>query len=176
MAPTATHVPHPASPAPHDSDARALTHESTALTRARANLHYLVAPSSASAPRPASLRLRLLLRSLHAIGTFIFWRLYRWAKYAAIGSLVAAVGSVAIAGSVASGAAVFLAPTGILGTVGAGTLWGLGRWGWRRVWRARNRRTEEEGRRKGGVVAGGEDGGGGGGGAFGAKEEVVAPW
>jgi len=71
----------------------------------------------------------------------LFWRLYRWAKYALVGSAVAALGSVVAAGGVASGVGLFLAPTGIVGTVVAGTVWGLGRWGWRRVWR--NRRRED---------------------------------
>lgn len=141
-----------ASPAPHDSDARALNKESTALTRARTNLTYLVAPSSPNSPRPASLRLRLLLRSLHSLGVFLFWRLYRWAKYALVGSVVAALGSVAVAGSVASGAGLFLAPTGIMGTVVAGTVWGVGRWGWRRLWRKKRVEEGKLGGRDGKIV------------------------
>jgi hypothetical protein len=152
-----------ASPRPHDSDALALTHEATALTRVRQNLTYLVSPSSPNSPRPASLRLRVLLRSLHALGTFLFWRLYRWAKYAAIGSIVAAVGSVAVAGSVASGAAVFLAPTGIVGSIVAGTVWGVGRWGWRRYWR--KKRVQQNGNVEGRVRE-----------LNAGREVVEAPW
>lgn len=158
LSPTMATVAHPSSkptvaaPAPHDSDAHALRAESTALTRARTNLSYLIAPSSPNSPRPASLRLRLLLRSLHSLGVFLFWRLYRWAKYALVGSVVAALGSVAVAGSVASGAGLFLAPTGIVGTVVAGTVWGVGKWGWRRLWRKRRVEEGKVGGTRGSVV------------------------
>lgn len=56
----------------------------------------------------------------------------RYAKYAAVGALVAAVSGTAI-GSVVSGAAFVVAPTGILGGAGVGLVWALARFGWRRA-------------------------------------------
>jgi len=54
----------------------------------------------------------------------------RYVKYAAIGALTAAIAGTAI-GSVASGAAFFIAPPGILAGAGVGLVWGLGKFGWR---------------------------------------------
>jgi len=56
---------------------------------------------------------------------------------------VAAVSTTAI-GSIASGAAFVVAPTGILGGAGVGLLWAVGKFGWRRA-RARVRRGEHDG-------------------------------
>ena len=49
-----------------------------------------------------------------------------------MGALATAVAGTAI-GSVVSGAAFVVAPTGILGGAGAGVLWAVGRFGWRRA-------------------------------------------
>lgn len=54
----------------------------------------------------------------------------RYAKYALVGSLAAALAGTAI-GSVVSGAAFVVAPTGIFAGAGVGLLWGLGKFGWR---------------------------------------------
>lgn len=67
----------------------------------------------------------------------------RYAKYAAVGALVAAVSGTAI-GSVVSGAAFVVAPTGILGGAGVGLVWALARFGWRRA-RGRGGRGEGKG-------------------------------
>jgi hypothetical protein len=64
---------------------------------------------------------------------------------------------------VASGAAVFLAPTGIVGSIVAGTVWGVGRWGWRRNWR--KKRVQQNGNVEGRVRE--LDAG---------REVVEAPW
>jgi hypothetical protein len=91
-------------------------------------VQFLFDPNSPNAPTRR--RTRALLRTLRYIGNFVFWRLVRYAKYAAVGALTAAVAGTAI-GSVASGAAFVLAPTGILGGAGVGLLWALGKFGWR---------------------------------------------
>lgn len=114
------------------TERRANIRSSSALHSAKQNIHYLFAPDSPSSPRPAHLRTRALLKSLRYIGIFIFWRVVRYAKYALVGSIVAAVGATAF-GGVISGVGWVLAPTGILGTVAVGTAWALGRWGFRKM-------------------------------------------
>ncbi|KAK6000281.1 hypothetical protein QM012_003913 [Aureobasidium pullulans] len=101
---------------------------STTLQTAKRNLQFLYDPNSPNAPTRR--RTRALLRTLRYALKFIFWRLVRYAKYAAVGAITAAIAGTAI-GSVASGAAFVIAPTGILGGAGAGLLWGLGKFGWR---------------------------------------------
>ncbi len=56
----------------------------------------------------------------------------RYAKYVAIGSLVATIGAGAF-GTVVSGAGFVLAPTGIAGTIFAATVWGIGRFAVKKV-------------------------------------------
>lgn len=125
--------------------------EQTALATAKRNLHYLFYPSN-SASSPTRTRTRALRRSLHHIGVFLFWRLVRWAKYAAIGAGVAAVSATAL-GSVASGAAVFLAPTTIVGSLGMGLVWMVGRFGFRK---AAEKTRKMRGKGKHGDVGSGE--------------------
>jgi len=137
---TSTATPAPSLPSPSSTAAR--LHEQTALARVRTNFNYLISPSKASAAPGTSLRLRFLLRTLHSIGTFLFWRLYRWAKYAVIGSAIAALGTVSVGGVGALG--LLAAPTGIVGSAALGTVWGVGRWGWRRVWN-RGRKGKQSG-------------------------------
>lgn len=60
-----------------------------------------------------------------------------------MGALVAAVSGTAI-GSVVSGAAFVVAPTGILGGAGVGLLWAAARFGWRRASKRVQRRGERE--------------------------------
>ncbi|PQE05658.1 hypothetical protein CJF30_00007819 [Rutstroemia sp. NJR-2017a BBW] len=105
---------------------------SHALTSLKQNINYLIAPSSPNAPRPARLRTRALLRSLHYISVFVFWRVIRYAKYAAVGSIVAALSATTI-GSFATGIGWVVAPTGILGCVGMGLMWWVGKWAFRRT-------------------------------------------
>lgn len=121
--------------APHvnvpSTETKALVGERNAWSRARLQLSYLIDPSKSGAA-PGRFRTRALLRSLHHLGVFVFWRVVRWAKYAIVGSVVAALGSFAAAGSLASGVGILLAPPGILASIAIGTVWGLGKWAWRR--------------------------------------------
>lgn len=116
----------------HDTDAKANVRSSSALSSAKRNLHFLFAPNSPNAPHPAHLRTRALLRSLRYIGIFVFWRIVRYAKYALVGSVVAAIGASAF-GGVISGAAFVLAPPTLLTSVGIGTIWAMGKWGFRKM-------------------------------------------
>jgi len=114
------------------TDQKANIRSSSALTAAKHNLSYLINPSSSGAPHPSRLRTRALLRSLHYIGVFVFWRIVRYAKYALVGSLVAAIGASAF-GGVVSGAAFVLAPPTLLTSVGIGAIWAVGKWGFRKM-------------------------------------------
>jgi hypothetical protein len=114
------------------TETRANIRSFSALTSAKQNLHFLFAPDSPSSPRPAHLRTRALLRSLRYIGIFIFWRIVRYAKYAVVGSIVAALGATAF-GGVVSGVGWILAPPTILGTAGIGVVWAIGKWGFRKM-------------------------------------------
>lgn len=111
------------------------------LAAAKSSIKFLIDPKTG--PQPVQLRTRALLRSARYIAIFLFWRLVRYAKYAAVGALIAAVGSTAV-GSVLSGAAFIVAPTGILGGAGVGLLWAVARFGWKRA-SARVRRAEHGG-------------------------------
>ncbi|KAM3087168.1 hypothetical protein ACMFMG_001274 [Clarireedia jacksonii] len=105
---------------------------SHALTSLKQNINYLISPSSPNSPRPARLRTRALLRSLHYISVFVFWRAIRYAKYAVVGSIVAALSATTI-GSFATGIGWVVAPTGVLGCVGVGIVWWVGKWAFRRT-------------------------------------------
>lgn len=122
----------PGSAVEPDTDTKANIRSSSALRSAKHNLHYLFAPDSPNAPRPARLRTRALLKSLRYIGIFVFWRIVRYAKYALVGSVVAAVGASAFGGAI-SGAAFVLAPPTLLTSVGIGAIWAVGKWGFRKV-------------------------------------------
>lgn len=102
---------------------------SSSLQKAKRNLSFLINPNDTSSA-PDRRRTRALLRSFRYIAIFVFWRLVRYAKYAAVGALTAAIAGTAI-GSVASGAAFVIAPPGIIAGGGVGLLWGLGKFGWR---------------------------------------------
>ncbi|GAA5850921.1 hypothetical protein JCM8547_009131 [Rhodosporidiobolus lusitaniae] len=67
--------------------------EASRLSRTRANLAYLANPKTAAAP--GSLVTRSSLKSLRYVLNFVFWRLVRYFKYAAI-----AAGTTALAGTV----------------------------------------------------------------------------
>ncbi|KAI5369985.1 hypothetical protein Slin15195_G008630 [Septoria linicola] len=128
------------------SDSKALDHASSSsssssssppanrqhdrLSAAKANIKFLVDPKTG--PQPQQLRTRAFLRSVRYLTIFLFWRLVRYAKYAAVGALTAAVASTAI-GSVVSGAAFVVAPTGLLGGATVGIVWAVAKFGWRRV-------------------------------------------
>lgn len=101
----------------------------SSLQKAKRTVNFLVNPD-ASSNAPDRRRTRALLRSFRYITIFLFWRLVRYAKYAAVGAVTAAIAGTAI-GSVASGAAFIIAPPGIFAGAGVGLLWGLGKFGWR---------------------------------------------
>lgn len=111
----------------------------TPLQKTTTALAYLYDPTHS--PQPTHLRTRSLLRSLRYLAIFLFWRIFRYAKYAAIGAVTAAVAGTAV-GSVVSGAAFVVAPTGILGGAGVGLLWAVGKFGWRRA-KARVQKGQE---------------------------------
>ncbi|EXJ57901.1 hypothetical protein A1O7_05324 [Cladophialophora yegresii CBS 114405] len=102
----------------------------SALVSARRNFNYLISPTNAE--RPTRLRTRALLRTVRYVGQFIIWRLVRWAKYIAVGSIVAAVGATAIGGAI-SGVAWVVAPPSIGAGIVAAGIWGVGRFAARRL-------------------------------------------
>lgn len=111
----------------HASDEKAVTQQAdSALKNARRNFGFLINPTTA-ADKPTRMRTRALLRTLRYVGQFIFWRLVRWAKYAAYGAAVAAVSATAF-GTFVSGAGFVLAPTGIVGSIMAASIWGVGKY------------------------------------------------
>lgn len=69
----------------------------SALASAQRNFSYLTHSSRTTDP-PRRLRTRALLRTLNYVCKFIFWRIVRYAKYVAIGSLVAAIGATTFGG------------------------------------------------------------------------------
>jgi hypothetical protein len=112
------------------TDVKADIRSSSALTSARKNLKYLWNPNSPTAPE--RFRTRALLRSLRYLGIFIFWRIVRYAKYALAAAAVSAIGATAFGGA-ASGFGFILAPPGILASVGIGTIWMAGKYGFRKM-------------------------------------------
>lgn len=100
----------------------------SALQTAKRNAAYLIDPTKSAAPDRR--RTRALLKTGRYIIIFLFWRLVRYAKYAAVGAVTAAIAGTAI-GSFASGVGFILAPPGILAGAGVGLVWGLGKFGWR---------------------------------------------
>ncbi|EXJ93898.1 hypothetical protein A1O1_02291 [Capronia coronata CBS 617.96] len=112
----------------------------SALANARRNLNYLISPTSSNAQRPTRLRTRAFLRTFRYIGQFILWRLVRWAKYVAVGSLVAAIGATAIGGAI-SGVAWLAAPPTFGASIIAASVWGVGKFAARRL----HKKWEKEG-------------------------------
>lgn len=111
----------------HASDDKAVVQQSeSALRNAKRNFGFMINPTTAS-DKPTRLRTRALLRTLRYVGQFIFWRLVRWAKYAAVGAAIATLSATAI-GTFISGAGFVLAPTGIMGSVLAASVWGVGKY------------------------------------------------
>jgi hypothetical protein len=118
------------SPATTTASSSSQTTSQSRLQKTTSHLKYLYSPTTAN--QPARLRTRTLLRSFRYLALFIFWRVVRYAKYAATGALVAAVSGTAI-GSVVSGVGFLVAPTGILGGAGVGLVWALAKFGWKRA-------------------------------------------
>ncbi|KAI9746624.1 MAG: hypothetical protein M1818_000338 [Claussenomyces sp. TS43310] len=114
------------------TDTKADIKSSSALASAKHNFAYLWNPSSNKAHAPARLRTRALLRSLRYIGVFVFWRVVRYAKYALVGSIVAALGATAF-GGVVSGVGFLAAPPTIATSLGIGLIWAVGKWGFRKM-------------------------------------------
>ncbi|KAF1917283.1 hypothetical protein BDU57DRAFT_159679 [Ampelomyces quisqualis] len=112
------------SPQPPSSEEATIdAHSRSALATTKLNLRYLYDPTSSQI---SSRRTRALLHVVRSTFLFVFWRLVRYAKYVALGSVVATVGAGAL-GTVVSGAGFVLAPTGIVGAVLAGSVWGVGK-------------------------------------------------
>lgn len=128
----------PASSAPSD-DLAVSQQSSSALRNAKRNFNYLLNPSSSTA-HPSRFRTRALLRSLRYLGTFIFWRIVRYAKFVAVGAVAAAIGATAF-GSVVTGVAWVAAPTSIGAAIVSASIWGTGKFIARRL----HRRWAKEG-------------------------------
>ena len=105
------------------------TTKASALQVATQDIKYLIDPKKNS-PAAHTRRTRYFLRTARYVAKFLFWRLIRYIKYAAVGAATAAIAGTAI-GSVLSGAAFVIAPPGIFAGAGVGLLWGLGKFGWR---------------------------------------------
>lgn len=114
----------------------------TRISTAKSHIKYLIDPKSG--PQPVQFRTRAFLRSFRYFSLFLFWRLVRYAKYAAVGAIIAAVSGTAI-GSVVSGAAFVIAPTGILGGATVGLMWAVARFGWSRARHRMRKKGGEEG-------------------------------
>ncbi|KAK8854640.1 hypothetical protein IAR55_003379 [Kwoniella newhampshirensis] len=98
------------------------------LHHAKVNLKYL-ALGSAAGVAPASLRTRSILTTTRYVVRYIIKRAIRYAKYAVVGALVAAVGG-GLLGTLGSGLAFFAAP-GIGVGMGVGVLTAVAKFGWR---------------------------------------------
>lgn len=72
----------------------------------------------------------------------------RYAKYALVGSAVAALSATAF-GSMISGVGFILAPPTILTSVGFGTIWAMGKWGFRKMHVGQMAETEVRDSREG---------------------------
>jgi hypothetical protein len=114
-----------------DDEAAVQQQGNSALVNARRNFSFLISPDSAS-DRPARLRTRAFLRSIRYLSQFIIWRLVKWAKYVAVGGLVAAVGATAF-GGVMTGAAWIAAPPTIGASIIAACVWGVGKFAARKL-------------------------------------------
>jgi len=129
----------------HTSDDTAVVQQgNSALASAKRNFTYLVSPSTLPASAQPRLRTRALLRTLRYITQFVFWRAVRWAKYAAVGALVAGISATAL-GSVVTGAAWIAAPPTIGGGILASVVWGVGKFLARRLHRRWEGRGGDEG-------------------------------
>ncbi|KAI9723871.1 MAG: hypothetical protein M1828_003990 [Chrysothrix sp. TS-e1954] len=118
------------------------TSSSSALTTAKRNLRFVFDPKS-SPNAPSRFRTRALLRSIHYISVFIFWRVVRYAKFAAIGAIATAISATAL-GSVVSGVGWVLAPPTFTASLGLGALWMVGKWGFGRARMRAERGREHE--------------------------------
>ncbi|WWC90516.1 uncharacterized protein L201_005452 [Kwoniella dendrophila CBS 6074] len=102
--------------------------KSSRLHKAKVNLEYLALGSQAAVV-PASLTTRSALTTARYAIKYIIKRLIRYAKYAAAGAAVAAIGG-GLLGTLGSGLAFFAAP-GIGVGMGLGVITGIVKFGWR---------------------------------------------
>lgn len=86
-------------PARSPDDSAVVKQGDSALASATRNFSYLINPSKTT-DHPQRFRTRAFLRTLNYVSKFIFWRIVRYAKYVAIGSLVAAIGATAFGGMI----------------------------------------------------------------------------
>lgn len=114
----------------HATNVRADNASRSALASAKQNIGYLLDPKGS--PAPGKFRTRAFLRSLRYISIFIFWRIVRYAKYALVGSAIAALSATAIGGAV-SGVGLLLAPSTLFGSAGIGLIWSIGKYGFRKM-------------------------------------------
>lgn len=115
-----------------DGDEAVQQQSNSALVSAKRNLNYLISPTSKDIEKPTRFRTRALLRSVRYLGQFIIWRLVRWAKYVAVGALVAAVSATALGGAI-SGVAWLAAPPTLGASIIAASVWGIGRFAARKL-------------------------------------------
>ena len=127
-------VPSPKDADNGDDDVAVQQQSNSALVSAKRNFNYLISPNSPNIEKPARFRTRALLQTFRYISQFIIWRLVRWAKYVAVGALVAAIGATAF-GGVISGVAWLAAPTSIGASIVAASVWGVGKYAARRLHR-----------------------------------------
>jgi hypothetical protein len=109
-----------------NEDAAIQQQSKSAWLNAKRNLNYLISPSTHASDAPARLRTRALLRFVRSISQFVIWRLVRWAKYAAVAALVAAISASAF-GGVITGAAWLAAPPTFGASIIAASIWGVGK-------------------------------------------------
>ena len=115
---------------------------SSALVSAKRNFSYLINPDKAA--HPSRFRTRALLRTLRYVGIFVFWRIVRYAKYVAIASIVATVG--AAASGVIAPFAWLAAPPTMGAAIISASIWGVGKFGAKRLHKRWERTGKDEGR------------------------------
>ncbi|WVQ68416.1 uncharacterized protein L199_006624 [Kwoniella botswanensis] len=123
MSPSTSTSQPPPQPQPPSDDPN-----SSRLHKAKVNLTYLALGSQAAVV-PASLTTRSALTTARYAIKYIIRRLIRYAKYAAVGAAVAAIGG-GLLGTIGSGLAFFAAPSIGVG-MGLGVITGIVKFGWR---------------------------------------------
>lgn len=126
-----------------DDDTAINQQSSSALISARRNLSFLINPSRESPNSPTRFRTRALLRTLRYVSIFVFWRVVRYAKYIAVASLVASVG--AAASGVIAPFAWLAAPPTMSAAIVSASIWGVGKFGARRLHQRWERTGGDEG-------------------------------
>ena len=141
MAPS--HAPISQATKAKSDDADVKAQGDSALVSAKRNFKYMISPSTA-VDHPSKFRTRALLRTLNYVFKFLFWKLVRYAKFVAVGSLVAAIGATAFGGAI-SGVAWVAAPPTFGASIIAATVWYMGKWGAQRLQKRLGKfRTQDE--------------------------------